>query len=118
MHVTENNNTWTVTIPSGIRGNFVLRHEIIALHSAFDQDGEDGAQNYPNCINLKISGTGSEYPCRSGADCRHGTELYSADDPGILINIYEVLSSYTIPGPKVWSRLIKKMKRVAQGFAA
>ena len=40
-----NNNSWTVTIPSDIAsGNYVLRHEIIALHSAGEADG---AQNYP-----------------------------------------------------------------------
>lgn len=40
-----NNNTWAVTIPTSIAaGNYVLRHEIIALHSA---NNEDGAQNYP-----------------------------------------------------------------------
>lgn len=39
-----NNNTWTVKIPSNLSGNFVLRHEIIALHSA---GNADGAQHYP-----------------------------------------------------------------------
>jgi cellulase len=40
-----NNMTWTVKIPSSIKaGNYVLRHETIALHSA----GTAGqAQNYP-----------------------------------------------------------------------
>ena len=40
-----NNNSWTVKIPTSIApGNYVLRHEIIALHSA---GTADGAQNYP-----------------------------------------------------------------------
>jgi cellulase len=40
-----NNNSWTVTIPTSIAaGQYVLRHEIIALHSAGQADG---AQNYP-----------------------------------------------------------------------
>lgn len=43
-----NNITSTVTIPSDIAaGNYVLRHEIIALHSAGQ---EDGAQSYPQCM--------------------------------------------------------------------
>jgi lytic cellulose monooxygenase (C1-hydroxylating) len=43
--VIQNNNTWTVTIPSLIKaGNYVLRHEKIALHQA-ESAGE--AQNYP-----------------------------------------------------------------------
>lgn len=45
-----NNNTWTVTVPSSIAaGKYVLRHEIIALHSAGQ---ENGAQNYPKCKHL------------------------------------------------------------------
>lgn len=70
MHIPiDNNNTWTLKIPSGISGEFVLRHEIIALHSA---GTVDGAQNYPMCLNLKISGSGNQQPCTSGADCKHG----------------------------------------------
>ena len=38
----------TVTIPSDIAaGDYVLRHEIIALHGAGDLDG---AQNYPQSL--------------------------------------------------------------------
>jgi hypothetical protein len=89
-----NNNSWVVTIPKSIApGNYVLRHEIIALHSA---GNEDGAQNYPQCINLQITGSGSDSP--SGT---LGTALYKADDPGILINIYTELSTYKIPGPSL-----------------
>jgi len=67
------------------------------------------------CINLKISGSGTEKPCLSGAVCKKGTELYTPTDKGILINIYTTLSSYPIPGPKVWSGL---KKRVATVFSA
>ena len=112
---TANNITWTTTIPSGLSGNFVLRHEIIALHSA---GSEDGAQNYPMCVNVKISGSGTEHPCKSGAACRKGTALYKADDAGILINIYTTLSSYKIPGPAVWSGLKKRAGMVTKMFAA
>lgn len=88
-----NNNSWVVTIPSSIApGKYVLRHETIALHSA----GEvNGAQNYPQCVNLEITGSGTN----SLATGTVGTKLYTAQDPGILINIYQKLSSYAIPGP-------------------
>ena len=90
------NNSATVTIPSTIAaGNYVLRHEIIALHSAGDTNG---AQNYPQCINLKVTGGGSDSP-----DGVLGTELYKATDPGILISIYSALSSYVIPGPALYT---------------
>lgn len=91
-----NNNSRTVTIPSDIAdGNYVLRHEIIALHSA---EEKNGAQNYPQCINLKVSGGGSATP--SGT---LGTALYKDTDPGILVNIYQSLSTYDIPGPTLYT---------------
>lgn len=91
-----NNNSRTITIPSSIEsGNYVLRHEIIALHSAGETNG---AQNYPQCLNLKVTGGGSDSP--SGT---LGTALYKNTDPGIKVNIYESLSSYTIPGPALYT---------------
>ncbi|TVY57877.1 Endoglucanase-4, partial [Lachnellula suecica] len=91
-----NNNTWTVTIPTDIApGNYVLRHEIIALHSA---GSADGAQSYPQCFNLEVTGSGTAAP--SGT---LGTALYTATDPGILVNIYQTLASYVVPGPALYS---------------
>lgn len=91
-----NNNSWTVTIPSTLEsGNYVLRHEIIALHSA---GNKDGAQNYPQCLNLKVTGSGSS--TYSGTK---GEALYKDTDPGILVNIYQSLSSYDIPGPAMYN---------------
>ncbi|KFA53256.1 hypothetical protein S40293_04722 [Stachybotrys chartarum IBT 40293] len=90
----ENGNGWMVKIPETIApGQYVLRHEIIALHSAGQ---ENGAQNYPQCFNLEITGSGTEVPAGT-----LGTELYKADDEGILFNIYQSLTSYPVPGPAV-----------------
>jgi hypothetical protein len=90
-----NNNSWTVTIPSSIApGSYVLRHEIIALHSAGQ---ENGAQNYPQCINVEITGSGSETPSGVAANT-----FYTPDDAGILVNIYSGLTSYEIPGPALF----------------
>lgn len=87
-----NNNSWTVTIPSSVApGNYVLRHEIIALHSA---NNKDGAQNYPQCINIEVTGGGSDAP-----EGTLGEDLYHDTDPGILVDIYEPIATYTIPGP-------------------
>ncbi|MCJ1439118.1 hypothetical protein MMC27_008509 [Xylographa pallens] len=88
-----NNNSWTVTIPSTIApGSYVLRHEIIALHSA---ENTNGAQNYPQCVNLKITGIGTD-GLSSGI---LGTNLYTSVDPGVLFNIYTTPLTYTVPGP-------------------
>ncbi|RLM00042.1 hypothetical protein CFD26_108261 [Aspergillus turcosus] len=72
-----NNNAWMVEIPKSIApGNYVLRHELIAMHGAFEKDG---VQNYPQCFNLKVTGSGTDSPAGT-----LGTELYSETDPGIV----------------------------------
>ncbi|KAF2640546.1 hypothetical protein P280DRAFT_469301 [Massarina eburnea CBS 473.64] len=91
-----NNLTWTVTVPSDIAsGQYVLRHEIIALHSAGQ---EDGAQNYPKCINIEVTDGGSTSPSGETAD-----KFYTPSDAGLLVNIYSGdLSGYEIPGPALY----------------
>ncbi|KAM0713507.1 hypothetical protein Q7P37_010469 [Cladosporium fusiforme] len=113
-----NDNSWTVDIPSSLAaGNYVLRHEIIALHAAGQ---ENGAQNYPQCINIEVTGSGSTDPCDDGAECVAGTELYTASDAGITFDIYGGdISGYEIPGPSVWAGAAGKVKRtIARAFAA
>lgn len=100
-----NNNTWIVRIPEDLEtGNYVLRHEIIALHSS---EEADGAQNYPQCFNLAVTGTGSLQP--TGV---LGTKLYQESDPGILFNIYTSPLTYIMPGPTLGLGLSSS---VAQG---
>ncbi|OBT83529.1 hypothetical protein VE02_07371 [Pseudogymnoascus sp. 03VT05] len=90
-----NNNTWTVKIPADIApGEYVLRHEIIALHAAGQADG---AQDYPQCVNLNIKGGGAKKPTGVAL-----VGLYTPTDPGILFNLYTSFSSYPIPGPAVY----------------
>ncbi|KIM28931.1 glycoside hydrolase family 61 protein [Serendipita vermifera MAFF 305830] len=88
----------SVKIPSSISaGEYLLRVEHIALHSA---GSSGGAQFYISCAQLKVTGGGSASP--SPLVALPGA--YSASDPGILINIYyPVPTSYTPPGPAVWS---------------
>ncbi|KAK3343080.1 glycosyl hydrolase family 61-domain-containing protein [Neurospora tetraspora] len=102
-----NNNSWLVEIPANIApGFYVLRHEIIALHSAGQPNG---AQNYPQCFNLQVTGSGTEKP--AGVK---GTALYTPNDKGISFNIYQPMTSYPIPGPA----LIKDAVSVAQAHSA
>ncbi|KAH7156061.1 glycosyl hydrolase family 61-domain-containing protein [Dactylonectria macrodidyma] len=90
-----NNNTWVTTVPSTLAaGNYVFRHEIIAMHGA---GSENGAQNYPQCFNIAITGSGTDNP-----EGVLGTELYSSTDAGILFNPYSELTSYDIPGPALY----------------
>ncbi|TVY16394.1 Endoglucanase-4 [Lachnellula arida] len=106
-----NNNSWTVSIPTDIApGNYVLRHEIIALHSAGEADG---AQNYPQCVNLEVTGSGTATP--SGT---LGTSLYTPSDAGISINIYQSLSTYVVPGPTLYSGAISASQTAAASATA
>jgi lytic cellulose monooxygenase (C1-hydroxylating) len=86
-----------VRIPQGLKaGNYVLRHEAIALHGARNQD----AQFYPQCINLKVTGSGSAVP-NNGVP---GVALYGAREPGLIFDLYgQKYTSYPIPGPKPWT---------------
>ncbi|KAH7355857.1 glycosyl hydrolase family 61-domain-containing protein [Pyrenochaeta sp. MPI-SDFR-AT-0127] len=83
-----------VKIPTDLAsGDYLLRAEAIALHSA---GGLNGAQFYITCFQITVSGGGSSNPVGvpfPGA--------YAATDAGILINIYQNLASYVAPGPAV-----------------
>ena len=108
--IVKNNSTWTVAIPAALKpGNYVLRHEIIGLHVA---GSSDGAQNYPQCINLKVSGSGT-VAISGGVPA---TAFYKATDPGILFDIYRTVTSYVIPGPAVWTPKASKARRHERDF--
>lgn len=87
-----NNMTWSTPVPATLAsGNYVFRHEIIAVHGA---ENVDGAQNYPQCVNIQVTGGGSASP-----EGTLGTELYTPEDAGIYFNPYTTITNYTIPGP-------------------
>ncbi|KAF7908163.1 uncharacterized protein EAF01_003918 [Botrytis porri] len=109
-----NNNSWSVTIPESLApGAYVLRHEIIALHSA---EQANGAQNYPQCVNLWVSGTGSAVP--ASADTVLGTALYTETDAGVNVNIYASLASYDVPGPTQWASATASVAQGTSGAVA
>lgn len=111
-----------MAIPSDIApGNYVIRHEIIALHSAGQ---ENGAQSYPQCkffspskekttnsqltptflffnftgLNIVVTSSGSATP-----EGTLGTALYTSTDPGIVTNIYTSPVTYEMPGPALYA---------------
>jgi hypothetical protein len=88
---------YTFTIPSALKsGNYLIRHEIIALHSAYSYPG---AQVYPTCIQVVVSGSGTKTP----SSLVSFPGAYTADTPGIVYDIYTNTSAYPIPGPAVWT---------------
>lgn len=78
-----NNNTWSVTVPETLAaGSYVFRHEIIAMHGA---GSENGAQNYPFCINIAITGSGTDSPAGT-----LGTELYTSTGTSLIILLLKI----------------------------
>ncbi|KAH5699384.1 hypothetical protein HBI44_073260 [Parastagonospora nodorum] len=103
-----NGNTWgatatmkaggfvSYTIPKCIpSGNYLVRHEIIALHAA---SSYPGAQFYPGCHQLKVTGGGSTTP--SGLVAFPGA--YKSTDPGITHDVTKG-ETYIVPGPAVFT---------------
>ncbi|KAI9700228.1 MAG: hypothetical protein M1820_006896 [Bogoriella megaspora] len=86
------------TIPKNTpTGDYLVRIEHIGLHVA---SSAGGAQFYISCAQLHINNGGSGTPGPLVAF----PGAYKATDPGLLINIYyPIPTSYTLPGPAVWS---------------
>ena len=71
------------TIPSCLKpGYYLVRHEIIALHSA---SSYPGAQFYPGCHQLQVTGTRSTV--LSSLVAFPGA--YKGSDPGITYDMYQ-----------------------------
>ncbi|KAJ4404317.1 hypothetical protein N0V91_006011 [Didymella pomorum] len=86
----------TITLPDLAAGEYLIRPEIIALHEG---NRKAGAQFYNGCGQIKVTGSGSASLPATGVDM---TKAYSAEDPGVLFDIYSGATTYEIPGPKVW----------------
>ncbi|KAI0371174.1 glycoside hydrolase family 61 protein [Pilatotrama ljubarskyi] len=97
--LTATDSIYTFTIPPKLKaGQYIIRHEIIALHGAFEYPG---AQVYPSCIQIQVTGSGSALPT-SGLVSFPGA--YNASTPGIVFDVYDNTSQpYPIPGPAVWT---------------
>lgn len=90
-----------IKIPADLKaGKYLVRQEIIALHEADAAPTANGrgAQFYPACAQLDITGSGTAVP-----DQKFDINSYSGTDPGIKFNIYGGATSYKIPGPAIWS---------------
>ncbi|PGG99931.1 hypothetical protein AJ79_08368 [Helicocarpus griseus UAMH5409] len=89
---------YTFTIPASLApGNYIVRHELWALHAAW---AYPGAQVYPSCFQVAVKGSGSATP---SSDLVAFPGAYNADTPGVVYDIYQGTEPYVIPGPPVWT---------------
>jgi hypothetical protein len=97
----KNGQSHTATIPSDLKpGTYVIRHEIIALHGAMNDNYKtkiSGAQFYPQCAKVTVTGDGTATPA---GNTFPGT--YTWDEPGILINMFYMPNEYKSPGGPVY----------------
>ncbi|KAG8782756.1 hypothetical protein FRC12_020465 [Ceratobasidium sp. 428] len=87
-------NSWTQTIPSNIQaGNYLLRLELLALHSA------GAPQFYPSCTQLTVTGGGEGGPSPDELVSIPG--VYGEGDPAIFGDIWSQPQSWPQVGPNV-----------------
>ncbi|KAA1476334.1 hypothetical protein DENSPDRAFT_853605 [Dentipellis sp. KUC8613] len=91
-----NGQSISVTLPTNLSpGDYLVRHEIIALHLA---DSLGGAEFYPSCTQLRVGGAGAGQPDATVAF----PGAYSDNDPGIFDkNVFDPGDIYVFPGPPV-----------------
>ncbi|KAF8195082.1 glycosyl hydrolase family 61-domain-containing protein [Pholiota molesta] len=89
----------TSQIPSTLApGNYLIRHEIIALHLA-DQ-GPGKAEFYPSCSQLRVGGNQTGVPKESDLVSIPGE--YKDSDPGLDDkDVFNIDVPYVFPGPPV-----------------
>jgi len=97
----ETQTQFSATIPASIpSGQYLVRFEQIALHSA---SSFGGAQFYISCGQINVVGGGGTPVPSSYLTSIPG--VYTGNEPGILINIYNLPSGYSgyqSPGPAVY----------------
>ncbi|KAI0668780.1 glycosyl hydrolase family 61-domain-containing protein [Trametes maxima] len=89
-----NGDSYTLTLPQDLApGDYLIRHEIIALHLAVSMGG---AEFYPSCTQIRVGGNGSGKP----TDTVTFPGGYKDSDAGIFDpDVFDAGAKYTFPGP-------------------
>ncbi|KAG8683435.1 hypothetical protein FRC08_014285, partial [Ceratobasidium sp. 394] len=93
--------TFTTQIPETLAdGDYLVRHEIIALHNA---GSKGGAEFYPSCLQLRIQNSNAGRSVVTASPTVSFPGAYTATDPGILVDVFSQAadgSEYKFPaGP-------------------
>ncbi|KAM0240648.1 hypothetical protein ACHAPO_002549 [Fusarium lateritium] len=101
----ENNGLLSVNLPTGLpSGYYLVRPEILALHSAPDGD----PQFYQSCAQIFIE-NGPEGPLEIPEKYEASIPGYvTKKDPAVTFNIYDEHGEYPIHGPDVWNPTSKE----------
>jgi hypothetical protein len=77
-----------VTLPANLKGgDYLLRHEVIALHMA---EALGGAEFFPSCIQITVTGNGTSTATQK--EMAHFPGAYKSTDPGIHLDVGHFLA--------------------------
>ncbi|EPE04001.1 glycoside hydrolase family 61 protein [Ophiostoma piceae UAMH 11346] len=100
------NKNWSSTIPQGLApGNYLVRHELIALHQA------NNPQFYAECAQLTVGGSGTAVPDASYKAAIPGYCKQSDSNIKVDIDNHSIPQTYVIPGPPVFKGTAAKKAR-------
>jgi len=96
-----NKMVYTLKIPSNLKaGDYIIRHELVALHYALK---DQGPEFYISCANIKILGDGTAVPKKDETVRFPGA--YKPDNPYLKFNLHSHENKYVSPGPQVMAGL-------------
>ena len=90
------NKGFTSTIPNLAPGNYLVRHELIALHQA------NAPQWYAECAQLAVGGSGTGVPADSYKASIPGYAQQGDSNISFNINDHSRAQTYKMPGPSVY----------------
>ncbi|KAF2669544.1 hypothetical protein BT63DRAFT_362107, partial [Microthyrium microscopicum] len=94
-----NGNVSSTVIPFDLKpGNYVLRHELIALH--YSTEDRYFSQHYIHCFNVRVEGSGAAQP--SDTVVFPGGYKPFKQERGLYFDIWRNVSPYPIPGPELY----------------
>ncbi|KAF8755030.1 Glycosyl hydrolase family 61 [Rhizoctonia solani] len=78
--------TFKTKIPETLaNGDYLVRHEIVALHTAANKGG---VEFYPSCLQIRIKNSNAGNATVTATPTLSFPGAYTADDPGLLVNVF------------------------------
>jgi len=92
--------TANVTLPNDLpAGDYLIRHEIIALHLGNEAGG---AEFYPSCSQIRLAPPSNNTLVQQPSVTVSLPGAYSDTDPGIFVpTIFDPVQNYQFPGPPI-----------------
>ncbi|KAJ7198568.1 glycosyl hydrolase family 61-domain-containing protein [Mycena pura] len=98
----QNGSKWTIRVPKTLKsGQYIIRHELAAVHNPKTSDPSSGPQLYIACIQVDVT-NGGDTSLPTGTQAK---DLYRPDGAFANIDVTSLTASFfnvAIPGPAIW----------------